>query len=83
MMFTAEGREDGENPYFMHFYRVEAGRQRNEAARSGRRVARGSDGRRREVLRRQCSTVNTAPKSVLYDRAGALDVDLETVDLRR
>jgi dipeptidyl-peptidase-4 len=81
MVFTAEGREPGENPYFTHFYSVKldgSGLKLLDPGDSSHAVSISDDGK---YFVDNSSTVSSAPHSVLADRAGALDVDLETTDL--
>jgi dipeptidyl aminopeptidase/acylaminoacyl peptidase len=81
MTFMAEGREPGENPYFEHLYSVKldgTGLKMLDPGNASHAVATSDDGK---YFVDNASTVSTAPKSLLYDRAGALDLDLETTDL--
>ncbi len=78
--FSAEGREAGENPYFTHLYSVKldgSGLKLLDPGNSSHTVAMADDGK---YFVDNASTVSSAPRSVLFDRAGALDIDLETTD---
>jgi dipeptidyl-peptidase-4 len=78
--FSAEGRENGENPYFTHLYGVKldgSGLKLLDPGNSSHTVAMADDGK---YFVDNASTVSSAPRSVLYDRAGAMDIDLETTD---
>ena len=80
MTFSAEGRETGENPYFTHLYSIKldgSGLKMLDPGNSSHTVAMADDAK---YFVDNSSTVNTAPHSVLYDRAGATDIDLETTD---
>ncbi|MGA3204530.1 MAG: DPP IV N-terminal domain-containing protein [Bryobacteraceae bacterium] len=79
--FTAEGREPGENPYFTHAYSIKldgTGLKMLDPGDTSHAIAMADDGK---YFVDTSSRVNTAPQSVLYDRAGALDLDLETTDI--
>ncbi len=79
--FTAEGREQGENPYFTHLYSIKldgSGLKLLDPGPATHAVAMADDGR---YFVDNSSTVSTAPHSLLYDRAGAMDLDLETTDI--
>lgn len=81
MTLTAEGRETGENPYFEHHYSVKldgTGMKLLDPGNASHAVAMSDDGK---YFVDNSSTVSTAPHSVLADRAGATDLDLETTDV--
>ncbi len=81
MFLTASGREDGEDPYFMHFYRAKldgSGMTMLDAGDASHAVSMSDSGRH---FVDTFSKVNTAPKSVLFDAAGTNVMPLETVDL--
>ena len=78
--FTAEGREAGENPYFTHLYSVKmdgSGLKLLDPGNASHTAAMADDGK---YFVDNSSTIKTAPHSVLYDRAGGVDMDLETTD---
>jgi len=81
MTFSAEGREEGENPYFTHVYSVKldgSGLKLLDPGNSSHTIAAADDGK---YFVDNASTVNSAPRSILYDHAGAQTMDLETTDL--
>jgi len=81
MFLTASGREDGEDPYFMHFYRARldgGGIQVLDPGDASHAVNMSDSGR---FFIDTFSKVNSAPKNVLFDAAGANVMPLETVDL--
>jgi dipeptidyl-peptidase 4 len=80
MTFSAEGHENGENPYFTHLYSIKldgTGMKLLDPGNSSHAVATADDGK---YFVDNASTVSSAPHSLLYDRAGAMDIDLETTD---
>lgn len=81
LFLTASGREDGEDPYFMHFYRARldgSGMQVLDPGDASHVVNMSDSGK---YFVDTFSKVSAAPKSVLYDGAGASVMPLETVDL--
>ncbi len=81
MTFTAEGREPGENPYFTHAYSIKldgTGMKLLGPGDASHAIAIADDGK---YFVDNASRVNTAPHSVLYDRAGVMTMDLETTDI--
>ncbi|HUA84831.1 MAG TPA: DPP IV N-terminal domain-containing protein [Bryobacteraceae bacterium] len=81
MLFSAEGRETGENPYFTHLYSVKldgSGMKLLDPGDASHAVSAADDGR---YFVDNSSTVSSAPHSILEDRAGATDLDLETTDI--
>jgi dipeptidyl-peptidase-4 len=81
MVFSAEGREAGENPYFTHTYSVKldgSGLKLLDPGNFSHAAAIADDGK---YLVDNSSRVDTAPHSVLYDRAGAMTLDLENTDV--
>lgn len=81
MIFSAEGREEGENPYFPHVYSVKldgSGLKMLDPGNASHTIAAADDGK---YFVDNSSTVNSAPRSLLYDQAGAMTLDLETTDL--
>jgi len=78
--FISEGHESGENPYFTHVYSAKldgTGLKVLDPGNSSHTISIADDGK---YLVDNASTISTAPKSLLYDHAGALDLDLETTD---
>jgi dipeptidyl aminopeptidase/acylaminoacyl peptidase len=81
MYFTANGRENGEDPYFNHFYRV-------NLDGTGLRLLDPGDASHAAVMSDSgkyfidtFSQVNTAPRSDFVDALGGRIVDLETTDV--
>ena len=78
---TASGREDGENPYFMHNYRVNvdgSGIKLLDPGDASHAVLVSDNGK---YFVDNSSRVNSAPQSVLYDANGGVDMPLEKVDM--
>jgi dipeptidyl-peptidase-4 len=78
---TASGREDGENPYFMHNYRVNldgGGTKLLDPGDASHAVSAADNGR---YFVDNSSRVNSAPQSMLYDAQGSLTMPLEKVDV--
>jgi dipeptidyl aminopeptidase/acylaminoacyl peptidase len=78
---TAVGREDGEDPYYTHFYRAKldgSGMKLLDGGEASHAVNMSDSG---TYFIDTYSRVNTAPKSVLYDNSGAVTMPLETVDM--
>jgi dipeptidyl aminopeptidase/acylaminoacyl peptidase len=81
MFLTASGREDGEDPYFMHFYRAKLdgnGMQVLDPGDASHAVNMSDSGK---YFVDTFSRVNSAPKSVLSDGTGASLMPLESVDM--
>ena len=80
LYMTASGHEDGENPYYQHFYRVNldgSGTKLLDPGDASHTVAMSDDGK---YFVDTWSRVNTFPESVLYDGQGANTMPLEKVD---
>jgi dipeptidyl-peptidase 4 len=81
LFMTASGHEDGEDPYFMHFYRVNldgSGSKLLDPGDASHAVTMSDSGK---FFVDTGSRVNTAPESLLYDAQGALATPLEKVDV--
>jgi dipeptidyl aminopeptidase/acylaminoacyl peptidase len=81
MYLTASGREDGEDPYFIHFYRARldgGGVQLMDPGDASHAVNMSDSGR---YFVDTFSRVNTAPQSILVDNSGASMMPLESVDI--
>jgi dipeptidyl aminopeptidase/acylaminoacyl peptidase len=81
MYLTASGREDGEDPYFMHFYKANldgSGMKMLDSGDASHAVNMSDSGK---YFIDTFSRVNTAPESVLYDGQGAVTMPLEKVDI--
>ena len=79
--FTANGREKGEDPYYLHLYRVNfdgSGLRLLNPGEFDHNVSMNDNNR---FFVNNFSRVNTAPKSVLYTAEGRKVMDLETSDL--
>ena len=82
MFFTALGKEPGEDPYYAHFYRINldgTGMKLLDPGDSTHAVNMGESAR---YFVDNSSRVNAAPRSILYDAAGNLLIDLETTDVK-
>ncbi len=81
LYFTANARESGEDPYYMHFYRINFDGSGLTLLNPGNfdHQVKLSDSRRFFVD--NYSRVNTAPKAEVHDSQGRTILDLETVDL--
>jgi dipeptidyl aminopeptidase/acylaminoacyl peptidase len=81
MVFAAEGREPGENPYFTHTYSIKldgSGIKLLDPGNFSHTASISDDGK---YFVDNSSRVDTAPHGMLYDRAGATMLDLETTDI--
>ena len=81
LYFSANDREPGENPYYLHLYKV-------NLDGSGLTLLNGGDfdhamnmDDEQQFFVDNFSRVNTTPKSVLYNTMGRKVLDLETADL--
>jgi dipeptidyl aminopeptidase/acylaminoacyl peptidase len=82
IFFTAVGREPGEDPYYPHLYRINldgTGLKLLDPGDASHSVNMCESTR---YFVDNSSRINTAPKSVLYDNAGNLVMDLETTDVK-
>lgn len=80
MYLTASGHEDGENPYYQHFYRATldgSGMKLLDPGDATHAVSMSDDGK---FFVDTWSRVNTFPESVLFDGQGANTMPLEKVD---
>ena len=83
LFLTADGREDGENPYYMHFYRA-------NLDGSGMKILDPGDASHAIQMSDSAkffvdngSRVNTAPEATLDDSSGSVVMPLEKVDMAR
>ena len=79
--FTANGREQGENPYYTHQYRVNFDGSNLKLLNSGdfhHEAAYNDNGK---YFVDNYSRVDTEPKSALYDNTGRKILELEKTDL--
>src|SRR5262249_23495712 len=81
MLFTAVGRESGEDPYYVHLYRVglDSGTPKLLDPGDASHAINADDAGKYFVD--TASRVNTAPKSALYDANGTPLGDLKTKDV--
>lgn len=81
LYFTANGKEKGEDPYYMHLYRINFDGTGMKLLNPGDfDHAAGMNDEGKFVVN-NFSRVNTVPKSVLLDNMGNKVMDLETADL--
>ena len=81
LFFTANGREEGEDPYYAHLYRINLdgnGWQLLDPGDASHAVSLSDSGK---YFVDNSSRVNCAPKSVLYDGECHPLLELETTDL--
>lgn len=81
LYFTANGREKGEDPYYLHLYRINfdgTGMKLLNAGDFDNAASMNDEGK---FVINNYSKVNTVPKSVLLDNMGNKVMDLETADL--
>lgn len=81
MVFVAAGREAGEDPYYMHMYRVNldgSGLKLLNPGDASHAVNANDTGR---FIVDTASRVDAAPVSVLYDAMGVKLLELETTDM--
>ncbi len=83
LYFTANGREAGEDPYYIHLYRVNFDGSNLKLLNPGDYDNSNNMDDGAKYFVNNYSRVNTAPKSVLFDNAGRKILDLETTDLSR
>jgi len=81
LYMTASGHEDGEDPYFMHFYRASldgSGMKLLDSGDASHTVTMSDSGK---YFIDTFSRINTAPDSILEDANGAEVMPLEKVDV--
>lgn len=81
LYFTANGKEAGEDPYYLHFYRINFDGSGLKLLNSGNfdhTVSMQDDG---PYFVNNFSRVNTAPAATIMDQQGGLVMKLETTDL--
>lgn len=81
LYFTANGREDKEDPYFMHLYRINFDGTGMKLLNAGDFDHASNMNDESQFFIDNFSRVNTVPKSVLLDNLGNKVMDLETADL--
>jgi len=81
LYFTASGREPGENPYYLHLYKINLDGSGLTLLNNGDfEHAVGMDDDQQYFVDNY-SRVNTVPRSTLYNSTGRKIMDLETADL--
>ncbi|WP_317169243.1 S9 family peptidase [Mucilaginibacter humi] len=83
LYFTASGRELGENPYYVHLYRVNLDGSGLKLLNPGNFNHNSNINDGPSYFVDNYSRVNAGPKSALYDNTGRKIMDLETADLSR
>ena len=81
LYFTANGREQNEDPYYMHLYRINFDGSGMKLLNKGNFDHEASMNDEARYFVNNFSRVNTTPKSVLMDGNGNQLMDLETADL--
>jgi dipeptidyl-peptidase-4 len=81
LYFTANGREEGEDPYYLHFYRVKLDGTGLTLMNKGNFDHAVGMNDHATFFVNNFSRVNTVPESVLYDNNGRKVMDLEKADL--
>ena len=81
--FQAAGREEGEDPYYQHLYRVRLDGSRLELLNRGDFDHRTELGESNRWFVDNFSRVNTVPGAVLRDVSGRVVMELETADFSR
>jgi dipeptidyl aminopeptidase/acylaminoacyl peptidase len=80
VFFTANGREEGEDPYYMHLYRVGLDGSGLTLLNPGNFDHRAVMPESNRFFVDNYSRVNTVPASALFDAAGRKIMDLEEAD---
>ncbi|WP_421919599.1 DPP IV N-terminal domain-containing protein [Marinifilum sp.] len=81
LYFTANGKENGEDPYYFHLYRVNFDGTGLKLLNKGDFNHEISLNDQNNYFVNNSSRVNTVPESKLYDSRGNKLMDLETADL--
>lgn len=81
LYFTANGREEGEDPYYYHLYRVNFDGTGLQLLNSGNYNHSVNLNDETNYFVNNYSRVNTSPASVLYNNRGRKIMDLESADL--
>jgi dipeptidyl-peptidase-4 len=81
LYFTANNREEGEDPYYLHLYKVSLDGSGLAMLDPGDFDHIGNMNDDHEFFVDNYSRVNTVPKSALYSSTGRKIMDLETADL--
>ena len=83
LYMTADGREDGENPYYMHLYRAALDGSGMKLLDSGDASHAVQMADSTKYFVDNGSRVNTAPEATLVDSNGGVVMPLEKVDMTR
>ncbi len=83
LWFTAVGREDGENPYYNHLYRVNLDGSGLTLLDGGNADNSSTLAPSKNYVINNQTRVDMAPKSVLRDSRGNVIMDLQEMDLTR
>ncbi len=84
LYFSANGREEGEDPYYLHIYKVNfdgTGLTLLDPGDYDHDIREANMDDEQQFFVDNFSRVNTVPKSVLYSSSGRKIMDLETADL--
>src|SRR5258708_39048781 len=81
MVYVWEGRDAGQNPYYKHMYSIKLDGSGMKLLDPGNASHAGAISDNGKYFVDNASRVDTAPHSLLYDRAGAMALDLETTDI--
>lgn len=81
VFFTGNGKEPGEDPYYLHFYRVGLDGSGIKLLNSGDFEHAVNLDEQKRFFVNNSSRVNTIPVSALYDVTGRKVMDLEKTDL--
>ncbi|WP_129714991.1 DPP IV N-terminal domain-containing protein [Pedobacter sp. SYP-B3415] len=81
LYFTANAREEKEDPYFMHLYKINFDGTGMKLLNAGDFDHSSSMSDDSKFFVDNYSRVNTVPKSTLYDNTGKKVMELETADL--
>jgi dipeptidyl aminopeptidase/acylaminoacyl peptidase len=83
VLFRGNGREEGEDPYYMHMYRVGLDGSGLALLNPGEFDHRSSASESNRFFVDNYSRVNTVPASALYNSSGRVVMDLEEADFTR
>ncbi|MGY0036055.1 DPP IV N-terminal domain-containing protein [Pedobacter sp. NJ-S-72] len=81
LYFTANGRENNENPYYLHLYRINFDGSGIKLLNAGNFDHAISMNDEAKFFVDNSSRVNTAPKAIVKDNNGQVIMDLETTNL--
>lgn len=83
LFFTANGKETGEDPYYLHYYSVSINGGEPKLLNPGNFDHQVSVSESGNYFVNNFSRVNTVPETNLYSASGQLIMQLETADLSR